>query len=183
MQGTLSAQRRRLALRQLHESLVDLIALTNLPQRDELLLREAGVTLDRALFPLLVGIARFEPIGVVELADGVGKDYSTVSRQVAKLAELGLVERRPGAADRRVREAVLTSAGRRMTEAIDTARQRLITPVFAQWSDRDLLDLSRLMRRYADELTAESIFPAGEPETSAQNQKAFQSAQPGGRAG
>jgi DNA-binding MarR family transcriptional regulator len=151
---------------------VDLVALTNLPQRDELLLREAGVTLDRALFPLLVGIQRFEPIGVVDLADRAGKDYSTVSRQVARLAELGLVERRPSAADRRVKEAVMTSAGRRVTGAIDAARQRLNMPVFAQWSDRDLLDLSRLMRRYADELTAAILFPSHEPETRAEDQPA-----------
>lgn len=172
MQGTLSTQRRQLALRQLHESLVDLIALTNLPQRDDVLLRAAGVTLDRALFPLLIGIQRFEPIGVVELADRAGKDYSTVSRQVAKLADLGLVERRPSAADRRVKEAVMTSAGRRVTDAIEAARQRLNMPVFAQWSDRDLLDLSRLMRRYADELTAASMFPYDESETPAEDQSA-----------
>lgn len=169
MRGTLSAQRRQFALRQLHDSLVDLIALTNLPQRDEALLREAGVTLDRTLFPLLVGIQRFEPIGVVELADRAGKDYSTVSRQVAKLAELGLVERRPSAMDRRVKEAVMTSAGQRVTGAIDAARQRLNVPVFAQWSDRDLLDLSRLMRRYADELTAASVLSSHDPETRAED--------------
>jgi hypothetical protein len=38
-----------------------------------------------------------------------------------------------------------------MTEAIDTARQRLITRVFAQGSDRDLL--SRLSRRRASART------------------------------
>ena len=66
----------------------------NRPQRDEALIREAGIPLDRALFPLLVGIERFGPIGVVELADRVGRDYTTVSRQVAKLESLGLAERR-----------------------------------------------------------------------------------------
>jgi DNA-binding MarR family transcriptional regulator len=152
----MTASRRQSALRRLHESLIDLIALTNMPQRDDVLLAEAGLSLDRALFPLLVGIQRFGPIGVVDLADKAGRDYTTVSRQVAKLAELGLIDRRPSAADRRVKEAVLTAAGRRVTDALDAARQRLNAPVFAQWSDADLLDLDRLMRRYVDELLAQA---------------------------
>jgi DNA-binding MarR family transcriptional regulator len=150
----MATRRRQVALRRLHESLVDLIALTNLPQRDEVLIREAGITLDRALFPLLVGIERFGPIGVVELADRAGRDHTTVSRQVAKLAELGLVDRRPSATDRRVKEAVISSAGRRVTDALDAARHRLSAQVFAHWSDRDLLELDRLMRRYVDDLLA-----------------------------
>jgi DNA-binding MarR family transcriptional regulator len=141
-------------MRQLHESVVDLVALINLPQRDDVLLAEAGVTLDRALFPLLVGIERFGPIGVGELADRAGRDYTTVSRQVAKLAELDLIERRPSPTDRRVNEAVISSAGRRVIDALDTARHRLNTAVFREWSDRDLLELVRLTRRYVDDAQA-----------------------------
>ena len=77
-----------------HEALIDIVSVINRPQRDEMFVREAGIPLDRALFPLLVVIERRGPIGVVELADRVGRDYTTVSRQVAKLESLGLVERR-----------------------------------------------------------------------------------------
>lgn len=160
----MATRRRQVALRRLHESLVDLIALTNLPQRDEVLIREAGISLDRAQFPLLMGIQRFGPIGVVELADRAGRDYTTVSRQVAKLAELGLVERRSSPADRRVKEAMITEAGRRVTDAVDAARNRLNAPVFAHWSDRDLLELERLTRRYVDDLLA---LPTAEKEADA----------------
>ena len=86
-------------LRQLHAALLDIVSVMNRPQRDEVLIKEAGIPLDRALFPLLVGIERFGPIGVVELADRVGRDYTTVSRQVAKLESLGLVKRQDSAAD------------------------------------------------------------------------------------
>jgi len=144
-------------MKHLHESVVDLIALFNLPQRDDVLLAEAGVTLDRALFPLLVGIERFGPIGVGELADRAGRDYTTVSRQVAKLAELGLIERRPSPTDRRVNEAVISSEGRRITDALDTARFRLNSTVFSEWSDRDLLELVRLTRRYVDDVQAAAL--------------------------
>jgi DNA-binding MarR family transcriptional regulator len=138
-------------MRDLHGSIVDLVALMNVPQRDDVILAEAGVTLDRALFPLLVGIQRFGPIGVGELADRAGRDYTTVSRQVAKLAELGLIERRPSPTDRRVNEAVLSSAGRRVTDALDAARYRINAVAFSEWSDRDLFELERLMRRYVDD--------------------------------
>ena len=62
---------------------------------------------------------------MVELADRVGRDYTTVSRQVAKLESLGLVERRASAADRRVREAVITPKGKAMTDLVDAARERI----------------------------------------------------------
>ncbi len=81
-------------LRRLHEALIDVVGIFNRPQNDVVLLREAGVSLDRALFPLLVLIQRRGPLGVGALADWVGRDYTTVSRQVAKLERLDLVARR-----------------------------------------------------------------------------------------
>src|SRR5689334_23812076 len=113
-------------VRALHEALVDIVGVFNRPQADEMMVRQAGISLDRALFPLLVVIERRGPIGVVDLADRVGRDYTTVSRQVAKLESLGLVERRAGRGDKRVREAVISAAGREMTDAIDQARDRAL---------------------------------------------------------
>jgi DNA-binding MarR family transcriptional regulator len=137
-------------LRVLHGALIDIVSIMNRPQRDEMMVREAGISLDRALFPLLVGIERRGPIGVVDLADRVGRDYTTVSRQVAKLESLGLVERQAGAADRRVREAIVTPKGKAMTDAVDTARDRIGRAIFASWDEHDVTELVRLMRKFAD---------------------------------
>lgn len=137
-------------LRQLHGAVLDIVGAINRPQRDEVLIREAGIPLDRALFPLLVGIGRFGPIGVVDLADRIGRDYTTISRQVAKLESLGLVERRGSAADRRVREAVITSKGKAMTDRVDAARDKIGRAVFADWDPRDVEELVRLMTKFAD---------------------------------
>jgi DNA-binding MarR family transcriptional regulator len=141
-------------IRQLHNALIDLVGMMNRPQRDTALIREAGISLDRALFPLLVGIERKGPIGVGELADRVGRDYTTVSRQVAKLESSGLVARRPSKGDKRVREATITAKGRAMTNALDAARERVASILLADWSKKDLRDLARLMRRFADDLLA-----------------------------
>jgi DNA-binding MarR family transcriptional regulator len=142
-------------IRALHEALIDIVSVINRPQRDEMMVREAGVALDRALFPLLVVIERRGPIGVVDLADRIGRDYTTVSRQVAKLESLGLVQRQAATADRRVSEATVTAKGEAMTGAVDKARERIVGALFATWDDRDVKGLVRLMRKFADALSGD----------------------------
>ena len=129
----------------------------NRPERDEMVIGEAGISLNRALFPLLIVIERFGPIGVVDLAGRVGRDYTTVSRQVAKLQNLGLVKRHRGADDGRVRKAVVTSKGKAMTAAVDAARDRLGRELFAKWSERDVKELVRLMQRFAQDINGERL--------------------------
>jgi DNA-binding MarR family transcriptional regulator len=137
-------------LRELHRALLDIAGAMNRPRRDEALMKEAGIRLDRALFPLLVGIERFGPIGIVELADRVGRDYTTISRQVAKLESLGLAQRQETAADRRVREAVITPKGKAMTDLVDAARERIGRAIFETWEPHELDELVRLMCKFAD---------------------------------
>ena len=148
-------------VRDLHGSLIDIVSFMNQPQRDEELVREAGIALDRALFPLLVGIERRGPIGIVDLAAGVGRDYTTVSRQVAKLEKLGLAQRRQSATDRRVNEAVVTPKGKAMTDKIDAARERMALAVFANWDADEINALVRLMRKFADSMGNELKHTAG----------------------
>lgn len=131
-------------------ALIDLVGLLNSPRQDDILIREAGVSLDRALFPLLVRIGTFGALNVVELAQQVGRDHSTVSRQTTKLERLGLVTRRQGAGDRRLREAVITDKGRRTVRAFTKARRRLLGRLLADWSQEDRRALARLNRKLAD---------------------------------
>jgi len=140
-------------VRALHDALLDIFGVFNRPQVDEMMVRQAGISLDRALFPLLVVIERRGPIGVVELADRIGRDYTTVSRQVAKLESLGLVKRQAAAVDRRVSEATVTAKGKAMTDAVDKARERLGRAIFATWDERDVEELVRLMRKFAAAFT------------------------------
>jgi DNA-binding MarR family transcriptional regulator len=143
-------------VRALHDALIDIVGVINRPQGDAMMVREAGISLDRALFPLLVGIERRGPIGVVDLADRIGRDYTTVSRQVAKLESLGLIERRAAAVDRRISEATVTSKGKAMTDAVDKARERLVGAMFATWDDHDVEELVRLMRKFAEAMSSKS---------------------------
>jgi len=137
-------------LLQLREALLDINGILNRPQPDAALIALAGVDLDRALFPLLVRVERRGPLGIVELAELVGRDYTTVSRQVAKLESLGLVGRRVNTQDARIKEAVITERGLAMTRALDGAREKVFTAVLADWDRKDVTELARLMRKLAD---------------------------------
>lgn len=139
-------------LDRLGAALVDLMSLFASPRRDEALLREAGVSMDRALFPLLVRLGMQGPLGVAALAEQVGRDHTTVSRQLARLESLDLVERRGDEADRRRRAAELTDDGRSTMHAIVLARRRLLSRALADWSATDRAALAEMIRRLTDSL-------------------------------
>ncbi|WP_415913822.1 MarR family winged helix-turn-helix transcriptional regulator [Paraburkholderia sp. J76] len=136
--------------------MISIVSVMNRPELDEKMVREAGISLDRALFPLLVLVERLGPIGVVDLAGRVGRDHTTVSRQVGKLESHGLVERRAGVEDGRVRQVVVTPKGRAMTDAVDAARDRLGQSLFARWDESEIDELVRLMRKFADDIEVQA---------------------------
>ena len=135
-------------------ALLDLVSFLNSPKRDDALLRAAGVELDRALFPLLMRLGMLGPLGVAELAEQVGRDHTTVSRQLAKLETLGLVERGTDGEDKRRRAARVTPSGRKIVTAIAHTRRRVLDEALGAWSAADRAALERLTRRFANALIA-----------------------------
>jgi DNA-binding MarR family transcriptional regulator len=135
----------------LREALLDLTGVLNRPQPDAALIEAAGVELDRALFPVLARVERRGPLGIGELAELCGRDYTTVSRQVSKLEEMGLVSRQPNKVDARIKEAVVTRKGRDLTDQLDAARERILGSLLAHWDKKELAELARLLRKFADE--------------------------------
>ena len=135
----------------LHLSLLRLSSVVNRPDVDAAFLAQSQIRLDRALFPLLVRVGRAEATTVVELAGGVGRNHSTVSRQIAKLETLGLIARKP-AEDQRVRLLTLTDEGNELLATIAAARRRLFDQMFADWSRGEREQLVRLAAKLADTL-------------------------------
>jgi DNA-binding MarR family transcriptional regulator len=131
-------------------ALLDLVGLLNSPRQDGILLREAGVSIDRALFPLLVRIGATGAMSVAELAEQVGRDHSTISRQTVKLENLGLISRRQSERDQRVRETAITVAGQRAINAITGARRRLLSKLLSDWSAEERDAVARLNRKLAN---------------------------------
>lgn len=130
---------------ELHASLIAIADQVNRLDSDRKLLSAAGVSMDRALFPLLSRIAMRPNISVAELANIVARDHSTVSRQIIKLEELGFIHRRPDPLDRRVRKLSLSSGGEAIIALIADVRRQWIENHFAGWEPADRAQLVMLM--------------------------------------
>lgn len=138
--------------KELHHLIMELIGIFNHPAPDRAILEKAGISLDRALFPLVVRVGLYQPIGVVDLADMVGRDHSTISRQMAKLEELGLIARTPALTNKRISLASLTEHGEELRAAIEGARGALYAQIQSQWSPKDRSDLNRLLKKLNEDM-------------------------------
>lgn len=136
-------------LKALHEALLQVVGVLNRPQRDNVILTRAGVSLDTALFPLLVRVSMQRNVTVGELADQVGRDYSTVSRQVTRLQTLGLVHSELSETDRRQRLLSVTAAGKNTVKRIDRARNSVMSEALDGWSQAEITELARMTTRLA----------------------------------
>ncbi len=116
------------------------------------MLREAGVSLDRALFPLLVRLSAATEMSVAKLAEQVGRDPSTVSRQLGKLEQLGMVRRPAAREDMRVRDAAVSKAGLRTVAAITVARRKLLGEFLRDWPPEERELFPKLLQRLADSM-------------------------------
>lgn len=91
-----------------------------------------------------------------ELADHLGRDNTTVSRQVKKLEAQGLACKQPNRHARRISEVTLSANGQQMIDRIAVARRRLMKQALAQRSEEEGQALFRLTRKYADSLQKSS---------------------------
>jgi DNA-binding MarR family transcriptional regulator len=120
------------------------------PRFIALVLDRAGVTLDLDLVQYLVHLDLRGPLGVLKLAELAQTNHPKVSRTLARLEKLGLVVRGESEDDHRVKTAAITDEGRRVVEAVNQGRKRVLDEAFAGWSERDRVELARLTRRFSD---------------------------------
>jgi DNA-binding MarR family transcriptional regulator len=103
--------------------------------------------LDAGAYPLLLRIDRTPGVRSSELAQHVGVGRATISRQVRRLEDLGLVRRRPDPDDSRGQLLELTTEGaRRFTEAQD-ARRAWLRSALSSWTDDDVAGLATALER------------------------------------
>lgn len=101
----------------------------------------------RALDVLL----RHGPMRAGALAEHLRIAPRSVTEVVDALAERGLVERHPDPADRRATRLSATPAGTELAAAVRAARAAEADRVFATLDESDRADLTRLLRRLAEE--------------------------------
>lgn len=138
------------AIESIERSFIALVRRSLDPRLNRYVNALAGNDLERAEVTLLIRVARFEPVRLSTLADEVGLDISTVSRQVARLVEAGLVERRTDPADGRAALLELSAAGRSLHDRIRHARREWMTELLADFEPTERVDLARLLERFID---------------------------------
>lgn len=103
---------------------------------------------------LLFQLVREGPKRSSALAETACVDPSTVSRQVADLVRLGLVERRADPDDGRASLLVATEEGLRTCALLRERRVRAFAHVVAGWPTEDVRLLAGLLGRLNDSFTA-----------------------------
>ncbi|MEU9980444.1 MarR family winged helix-turn-helix transcriptional regulator [Streptomyces sp. NPDC050856] len=99
-------------------------------------------------YTLLAHIEDQQGCRATDLAAHYMLDKSTVSRQVAVLEKLGLVERRPDATDHRVQVLHPTGAGTELLSATHASRRAAYQARLADWSTEDLARFAQYLLRY-----------------------------------
>jgi len=97
------------------------------------------------------------PVRLSDLASWQGVDKSTITPQVRRLEQRGLLQRTISASDRRSAMIALTAAGRALQRHRATAGAALIDDLIQDWSQQDRRAFSTLFGRFIDRLQAYPI--------------------------
>jgi DNA-binding MarR family transcriptional regulator len=110
--------------------------------------------LDRSSYLIARTLDAEGPHSVGALADRLGLDATTVTRQVATMVDAGLVARRSDPADGRVRLVALTARGSKKMHEVRDAREARIESLVSEWSERDRREFARLVGQFNRALQA-----------------------------
>lgn len=132
---------------------IELIRLVRLIDRKQAAHRaEHPDAVERATYLLLVHLVKDGPQRAVTLAEAVHSDPSTVSRQVAQLVRLGLVERAADPEDRRATLLAATAEGRRVFEENRRTRTERVAAILAAWEPADRHRFAELLGRFTTDV-------------------------------
>ena len=104
--------------------------------------------LQAAAYPVLLHLVDSSPTRAADIVDHFGLDKSAVSRQLAHLEELGLLQRATDPDDRRAAVVKASALARRRVASLRQQRRAQFADKLAAWSDDDLAALATQLRRY-----------------------------------
>jgi len=133
----------------IEESIVTIVREATLPRTQEWFATQAGVTVERAGYQVLRGVADHAPIRLSDLAHQLGVDTSTVTRHVQSLERLGMLVRTGDPTDGRVALLDLTRKGATALGRLRKARHRLFAEVLAEWPVKERAALAPMLARLA----------------------------------
>ena len=116
--------------------------------------RRVHPELDASAYPLLAHLAERPGTRGSDLASHFGVGRATVSRQLSRLADLGLIERTVDPEDSRGQRVTLTPDGTDRFERARTSRVAMLEGALATWDADDVDHLARLLNRYSADIVA-----------------------------
>ena len=103
--------------------------------------------LDAGAYPLLARISRQPGVRASELARYVGVSKGTMSRQLRRMEELGLLSRRPDPQDSRGQLLTPTPEGARRVAVAQEARRRWMRDALSEWTGPEVASLADQLHR------------------------------------
>ena len=137
---------------QIEQALGALLRLTRSPRFAETVRHRAGAEVDRAGYAVLVRVSELGPVRLSELAQYLGLDVSTVSRQVQQLEQRGLVDRSPDPLDGRAALLELSVPGRDIMQKMRDAWCETVADVVGTWKPADIVRFGSLMDRFVSDV-------------------------------
>lgn len=93
---------------------------------------------------------------VTDLASLANLDTSTVSRHVAQLEKIGLIERTPDPDDGRAQRVGITDAGEDVLREALERRRELLSSGVTDWNEADIAQLGQLLTRFVETIEADT---------------------------
>jgi DNA-binding MarR family transcriptional regulator len=116
--------------------------------------RRVHPELDASAYPLLAHIAEQPGARGSDLATFFGVGRATVSRQLSRLVELGLVERTVDPDDSRGQRIHLTPDGAARLDRARSSRVAMLEGALATWETEEVTQLASLLNRYSADIVA-----------------------------
>ena len=110
--------------------------------------REVHPDLHPMTYFILTHLAKHGPMRAADLSDAFGMDKGGVSRQVQTLVDLGLVERRPAAEDRRAVLLDASDEGRTRLETVARSRSDRFDQRLSAWTDAEIEGFAAQLAAY-----------------------------------
>jgi DNA-binding MarR family transcriptional regulator len=104
--------------------------------------------LQPAAYPVLLHVVEHGPTRAADIVDHLGLDKSAISRQVAHLEALGLVQRAQDPDDGRAAVLKATQLARRRVTRLREQRRADFAAKLATWSEAELSELASQLARY-----------------------------------
>jgi DNA-binding MarR family transcriptional regulator len=105
-------------------------------------------------YPILLHVIDHEPVRATQIVEHLGIDKGAVSRQVAQLERLGLIERAEDPDDKRAQTLVLSARGRERLQQVARERSAAMAHRLAAWNEEELAQFARRLGRYNASLEA-----------------------------